>query len=167
MSSMNTLMRDAAGPCATVATQSFHAMRADEFVRSAVAIVVNPAMVSGAKRLVSAAGSEAACESVRREIQPLAPPTAADPVEWAHSRFNELLADCFADDAWISLLPSGRPIVLIKGAAIDGRMDLQEALRRVHVQEVANAITEGLEVPQSVLDDYRRYVQSMTDREVH
>jgi len=142
-------------------------MRSEEFLRRAIIIIVNPTMVGGSKRLMSTAGSEPSCEIVRREIASVAPRSVSDAQDWARWRFDELLAECFVDDAWHSALPSGAPLVLVKEGAIEGRMDIQEALRRVHMKEISRALSDGEDVPSSVLDDYRALIEAMaTEREV-
>lgn len=152
-------------PVATPAVP-LHAMRSEDFVARAIAILVNPAMVGGAKRLCAVDDSQDAVDRLAEEFMAYAPKGAN--LDWARGRVEDLFASPFSDDVWHSRLPHGTPVVLIKYAAIDGRMDVREALRRLHVKEISRALSEGLAVPQSVLDDYRSIVESMTaTREVH
>lgn len=145
-----------------------HQMRSAEFVNDAIAIVVNPAMVGGSKRLVSVESSADAVRRFERDLVPMAPRGIADPLAWAKERLDALFTVCFSDDAWHSVLPTGTPVVLIKEAAIDGRMDVADALRRVHVSAVSDALSSGQTVPDGVLDDYRVFMEAITaDREVH
>ena len=157
---MNT---SAAAPVSTPArprVKPLHAMRSEEFVQSAIAIVVNPTMVGGTKRLAAVDESRPACDRFAQELMEFAP--RGETPAWASSRIDGLFSVCFADDAWLSSMPNGTPVVLIKQTAIDGRMDLNDALRRLHVKEVSRALSDGEPVPAAVLDDYRNIVESMT-----
>lgn len=148
----------------TIAT---HHMRSSEFISSAIAILVNPTMVGGTKRLVCTPGSAEARLRFERELLPLAPRVTADSQVWARERVEALFDVCFSDDAWHSVLPSGTPVVLIKEASIDGRMQVQDALRRIHVSAVSQALSSGIEVPPGVLDDCRVFMEAMSaEREV-
>lgn len=94
-------------------------------------------------------------------------PSELDSDAWAKQRFDDLLGDQFGDDAWHSVLPSGAPLVLVKGDVIERGMNLSDALRRVHMGEVSRALENGELVPTFVLDDYRTRVDQMfTEREV-
>jgi len=136
------------------------AMRSEEFLRSAIAILVNPTMVGGTKRLAAVDESRTACDRFAQELMMFAP--AGETHGWASARMENLLSVCFADDVWHSCMPNGTPIVLIKQSAIEGRMELHDALRRLHVKEISRALTEGETVPSAVLDDYRNIVESMS-----
>jgi hypothetical protein len=149
-------------------SKPLHAMRSDEFLRRAIAILVNPTMVGGTKRLTAVDESRSACDRFELELISSAPRHERDTGSWAKGRIDALFSVCFADDVWHSSTPSGTPLVLIKQTAIDGRMDLDEALRRIHVKEITRALTEGVSVPSAVLDDYRILLESMTaTREVN
>jgi len=144
-----------------------HQMRSSEFVSEAIAIVVNPTMIGGAKRLVCTESSAPARSRFERELAPLAPSAVTDAASWARDRVEALFDVCFSDDAWHSMLPGGTPVVLIKEAAIDGRMQVQDALRRIHVTAVSQALSSGVVVPDGVLADCRVFMESMSaEREV-
>lgn len=144
-----------------------HQMRSSDFVSEAIAIVVNPTMIGGTKRLVCTESSAEARKRFERELAPLAPDAVLDTASWARERVESLFDVCFSDDAWHSMLPSGTPVVLIKEAAIDGRMQVQDALRRIHVAAVSEAISSGAVVPDGVLADYRVFIEAMSaEREV-
>lgn len=148
-------------PSATPA-QNVHAMRSDEFVRSAIAIVVNPMMSGGTKRLSVTEESQDALMRLQREVAAHAPASVDNVFDWAKGRVEDLLAVCFPDDVWYAPMPDGLPVVLVKESAIESSMAISDVLRRVHVHEVSRALTEGAVVPASVLDDYRVLVEAMT-----
>lgn len=159
---MFTRSHNPASPASSTAGPAVHAMRSDEFVRSAIAIVVNPMMSGGTKRLSVADESQDALTRLQQEIAALAPQNVDNVFDWARGRIDALLAVCFADDVWYAPMPDGLPVVLVKESAIEGNMGISDVLRRVHVHEVSRALTEGVNVPGPVLDDYRVLVEAMT-----
>jgi hypothetical protein len=47
-------------------------------------------------------------------------------------------------------------------------MQVQDALKRVHVAAVSDALSSGVVVPEGVLADYQIYIEAMSaDREVY
>jgi hypothetical protein len=143
-------------------------MRSSQFVSEAIAIVVNPAMIAGVRRLVCTESSAQARKRFESELIPMAPVGVSDAAAWARDRVDALFGVCFSDDAWHSMLPTGVPVVLIKESAIEGRMQVQDALKRVHVAAVSDALSSGVVVPEGVLADYQIYIEAMSaDREVY
>ena len=159
---MFTRSHNPAMPASTSAGPGVHVMRSDEFVRSAIAIVVNPMMSGGTKRLSVAEDSQDALIRLQQEIASMAPQHVDNVFDWAKDRIDSLLAVCFADDVWYAPMPDGVASVLVKESAIEANMGISDVLRRVHVHEVSRALTEGVNVPGPVLDDYRVLVEAMT-----
>lgn len=151
----------------TESARPTHHMRCNDFIHEAIAIVVNPTMVGGAKRLVCVESSVEALRRFERSLEPLAPLGISNPAAWAVDRVDSLLQICFSDDAWHSALPGGAPVVLIKESALNGQGDVSFALQRVHVGAVTQALVDGEPVPEVVLGDYRQFIAAMSaDREV-
>lgn len=139
-------------------------MRSADFVSSAITLVVNPAMVGGDRRLVCTEAAEPDRVRVEQELKPFAPYPTSDAAVWARDRVDALLAVPFQEDAWFAPLPSGATLVLLKERSIEGRMEVPDALRRIHVAEVARALSSGLEVPAAVVDDYRVFIESVSSQ---
>jgi hypothetical protein len=97
----------------------------------------------------------------------LAPSHAAD--AWARESLARLFERSFGDDVWHSCLPGGRPVVIIKQSALDNLgLNLEDALKRVHLTEVASALRGGQKVPAGVVEEYKVNLESINaDRDLY
>jgi hypothetical protein len=137
-------------------------MRCADFVRLALCIEVVPSMRGGRKCLVPADSSGETYARLLLEIAQLAPPTVTAVDHWAAEQVEALLQINFADDVWHTVTPTGLPVVLVKQNAMQGRLSTEDVLRRVHIDQITHALTQGITVTAPVLEDYRMQVDAIS-----
>jgi hypothetical protein len=147
-----------------------YALTSAQYLARSIAIAVYPIMESGQLCLAAAdEKAEAAIEVFKQRLAPCAPASIADPDAWAASKVGDLLKAVknFDGDVWYGSMPGSEPLLVIKQASIElKQMSLEDAVRRAHLAQVADALRDGLPVPDEVLEEYRLTIESMTAREV-
>lgn len=145
---------------------SAHLMTSSEYVSRAIAICVHPTMVGSSVHLDCAGDrDQVALSRLHAELREFVPHNVADSLAWATEKVSKIFETSFKDDVWHSSLPSGLPVVLLKQASLDERkMGIEEALKRIHLSQVTLALQDGLDVPSSVINEYKMTINAMSDR---
>lgn len=139
-----------------------------QYLKDAIVICVYRQMENKKLRLVAAdPQSQDNLERFAQATMHLAPDTEADKLAWATRKVNSLLETPFENDAWYSHAPGIPPILMVDQGAIEGVMSLETAVRRSHMAQVADALSEGLSLPESVQQEYRVQIEAMSQRELH
>lgn len=140
-----------------------YALTPAQYASNVLAVAVYP-MMEGNRICLSPANEQAeeALERLRSRLQLLAPDDAPDAASWAVVKVRELLDQIFAKpafqerDAWSSTMDDGQPLMVIKQAVLDAQqLSLEEAIRRVHRNMVAEALGQGFPVPSEVLREHQ------------
>lgn len=133
-----------------------HEMTTEEFARMAIAIEVHPQMRGGRMGLTPAdKQANLSLARFRDELIGLLPGAHA-PEQQADKVIDTLMAQSFRDDVWYSSIRGLPPLVLVKRNSIEGFMSLPEVLARAHSAQVIDAMKKGQEIPDRVVNDYRR-----------
>jgi len=137
-----------------------YAMTASRYVRDTIAISVYPQMRAGRMSLMCADEQAHAALAVLVDRARRMAPVSADAQAYASAKVDALFANNFNDDVWYSQAPGLPPVLFIKKTAIDGVMNLDEAVRCTHLALVSDALREGLHVPADVCAEYRALFDS-------